>query len=83
MTLAKKFFGLPLLPANDVPECFVQLMSEAPTDDRVSQFADFIVYTITTSRGHVVRNHLVSEHRHLPQHHTLYQWIRVTSSALQ
>ena len=39
----KLFFGLPLLPPNEVPDGFaVDVMSNAPTSDVAVKFADYV-----------------------------------------
>jgi len=40
------FFGLPFLPQEQIEECFVvDIMSEAPTDNRCVKFADYVLVT--------------------------------------
>jgi len=40
----KLFFGLPLLPPNEVPDGFaVDILSNAPTSDVAVKFADYVL----------------------------------------
>lgn len=44
------FFGLPILPSNEVEDCFVEdVMSVAPTDSKCHQFSDYILETYISS----------------------------------
>jgi hypothetical protein len=41
------FFGLPILPSNEVEDCFVEdVMSVAPTDSKCHQFSDSVFFSI-------------------------------------
>lgn len=36
------WFGLAYLPNNTIGECFVELLSDAPSDEKLMKFADYI-----------------------------------------
>jgi hypothetical protein len=42
------FFGLAFLPTNDIEDCFVDLMADAPLNDKCSRFADYILENYVT-----------------------------------
>jgi hypothetical protein len=42
------FFGLPFLPTNDIEDCFVDLMADAPLNDKCSKLADYILENYVT-----------------------------------
>ncbi|CAC5397336.1 unnamed protein product [Mytilus coruscus] len=46
------FFGLAYLPTDKIEECFIELIADAPSDDKCMKFADYILefYTDGNSR---------------------------------
>ena len=42
------FFGLAFLPTNDIWDCFVDLMADAPLNDKCSRFVDYILENYVT-----------------------------------
>jgi hypothetical protein len=48
-----QFFGLPLLPAEEIEDCFIEhIMSEAPSDEKYTAFPDYVLdtYVFNVSR---------------------------------
>ena len=42
------FFGLAFIPTNDIEDCFVDLMADAPLNDKCSRFVDYILENYVT-----------------------------------
>ena len=44
-----QFFGLPFLPAEEIEDCFVEDKSEAPSDEKCTAFADYVLDTYVSN----------------------------------